>query len=597
MNESLLAGAPGPALDAAEAVRTAAIEAAANEAPAEGWSPSSWRGFPAKQMPDYPDPDALGEATARLGAMPPLVFAGEALDLRGRLAQVAEGDAFLLQGGDCAESFSEFSANAIRDSFRVLLQMAVVLTFGAKRPVVKIGRIAGQFAKPRSSDHETVGGVTLPSYRGDIINGFDFTTEARTPRPERMVDAYLQSAAALNLLRAFSSGGYADMHRVADWTLGFADSSPQGQRYREVAERIAESLDFMEACGVTPRNTAAMRSVSFYTSHEALLLEYEQALTRTDSITGLPLAGSGHMIWIGDRTRQPDGAHVEFCRGVLNPIGVKCGPSLTPDDLMRLIDTLNPGDAPGRIVLICRFGAGKVADHLPALIRAVTSAGRAVVWSCDPMHGNTEKSNTGFKTRHFDKVLSEVRDFFAIARAEGVYPGGVHFEMTGQDVTECLGGLSGVMPEDLSKRYHTVCDPRLNASQALELAFQVARALVAAAPVRRRAVRFPYGRAFCRRPPAPPTPPPPPSPTRRAPTASTGSARTASRSRRRPRRSRRRAPRRKRPISTSTGSPSVACGGSFSPIWTAPSSPSNASTSSRPKPASDPRSRASPRRR
>ncbi|MCI4665481.1 MAG: 3-deoxy-7-phosphoheptulonate synthase class II [Neomegalonema sp.] len=488
MTNSLLADA-SDAAQAADTVKAAAIAAATEQAPAEGWSASSWRAKPAKQIPDYPDAAALAAATTRLGAMPPLVFAGEALDLRGRLAQVANGDAFLLQGGDCAESFADFTANAIRDTFRVLLQMAVVLTYGAKRPVVKIGRIAGQFAKPRSSPTETIDGLELPIYRGDIINGVDFTEEARIPNPQRMIDAYLQSATSLNLLRAFSGGGYADMHRVADWNLGFVDGSAEAKKYREVAERIADALDFMEACGVTPNNTASMRAVDFFTSHEALLLEYEEALTRTDSITGLPLAGSGHMIWIGDRTRQPDGAHLEYCRGVLNPLGLKCGPSLEPDELLTLIDTLNPANAAGRLVLICRFGAGKVADHLPKLVRKVKEAGRTVVWCCDPMHGNTEKSTSGFKTRQFDNVLSEVRDFFNICRAEGVYPGGVHFEMTGLDVTECLGGVSGVLPEDLSKRYHTVCDPRLNASQALELAFLVAEELVASAPSRRRAVR------------------------------------------------------------------------------------------------------------
>ena len=454
---------------------------------APDWAVDSWRSREGLQMPDYADPAALRAAVDRLSALPPLVFAGEALDLRARLAKVAAGEAFLLQGGDCAESFTEFSANNIRDTFRVLLQMAVVLTYGAKVPVVKVGRIAGQFAKPRSSATEVQDGVELPSYRGDIVNEFDFTPEAREPKPSRMVDAYLQSAATLNLLRAFASGGYADLHRVADWNLGFAGNSAEGQRYARTAERIAESLDFMEACGVTPRTVEAMRSVSFFTSHEALLLEYEQALCRTDSISGLPVAGSGHMIWIGDRTRQPGGAHVEFCRGVLNPIGLKCGPSLDPDELIRLIDALNPKNAPGRLTLICRFGADKVTDHLPALIRKVQAEGRSVVWSCDPMHGNTIKSETGYKTRPFDRVLSEVKSFFETHQAEGSYPGGVHFEMTGQDVTECLGGMGNVLPEDLSKRYHTACDPRLNASQSLELAFLLAEELEKTAPKKRRA--------------------------------------------------------------------------------------------------------------
>lgn len=456
--------------------------------PAADWAPASWRGYQARQMPSYPDASALEASVAKLRRMPPLVFAGEALELRARLAKVASGDAFLLQGGDCAESFAEFSANNIRDSFRVLLQMAAVLTYGAKRPVVKIGRIAGQFAKPRSSDVEKQGDVELPSYRGDIVNGFDFTPEARIPDPQRMVDAYLQSASSLNLLRAFASGGFADINRVANWNLGFVEGSEESQRYSRIAERIADALDFMEACNVTVHTTHEMSRVSFFTSHEALLLEYEEALCRDDSITGLPVAGSGHMIWIGDRTRQPDGAHVEFCRGVINPIGLKCGPSLDPDELLTLIDKLNPDNAAGRLTLICRFGDDNVEKHLPALIRAVEKEGRSVVWSCDPMHGNTIKSNTGFKTRPFERILGEVTAFFAVHQAEGSYPGGVHFEMTGQDVTECIGGSMGsVLPEDLSKRYHTACDPRLNASQALELAFLLAEELEKTAPKRRRA--------------------------------------------------------------------------------------------------------------
>ncbi|MEO1291790.1 MAG: 3-deoxy-7-phosphoheptulonate synthase class II [Pseudomonadota bacterium] len=463
----------------------APAEAPVDIRPATGWTPESWRQKPGKQMPSYRDSAALTAATTKLAHLPPLVFAGEAYGLRRRLARVAEGEAFLLQGGDCAESFGEFSANNIRDTFRVLLQMAVVLTYGAKRPIVKVGRMAGQFAKPRSSDVETVGDVTLPSYRGDIVNEFDFTPEAREPKPERMIDAYLQSAATLNLLRAFAQGGFADLHRVANWNLHFAQNSPEGERYMRIAERVADALDFMQACGVTPESSDEMRSVRFYTSHEALLLEYEEPLVRTDSISGVPVAGSGHMIWIGDRTRQPDGAHVEFCRGVLNPIGLKCGPSLSPEGLLELIDLLNPENDPGRLTLIARFGAGNVEANLPELIRAVQREGRKVVWSCDPMHGNTVKSNTGFKTRPFDSILQEVREFFAVCGAEGAYPGGVHFEMTGQDVTECLGGMSNVVPEDLSKRYHTVCDPRLNASQALELAFLLAEELEKTAPKHR----------------------------------------------------------------------------------------------------------------
>ncbi len=441
-----------------------------------GWTKSDWRKLPRVQMPDWPDPAAVAEVEAELSRMPPLVFAGEARRLKAELAEVAAGRAFLLQGGDCAESFAEFSADSIRDTFRVLLQMAVVLTWGAKKPVVKVGRMAGQFAKPRSAPTERIGDLELPSYRGDIINDISPTPEARTPDPRRMLRAYSQSAATLNLLRALSQGGYADIHRVHSWTLGFTESE-EAERYREVAERISEALEFMRAAGVDSERAASLRTVEFYTSHEALLLEYEEALCRIDSTTGLPVAGSGHMLWIGDRTRQPDGAHVAFLRGVQNPIGVKCGPTMTADDLKRLLAILNPANEPGRLTLITRFGAGKVGDHLPRLIRAVREEGAEVVWSCDPMHGNTIKSASGFKTRPFDAVLREVREFFAIHAAEGTIPGGVHFEMTGKDVTECTGGVAAVADEDLSSRYHTACDPRLNASQSLELAFLVAEEL------------------------------------------------------------------------------------------------------------------------
>ncbi len=444
-----------------------------------GWTKSDWRKKPREQMPDYPDAAALAAVEAQLAKYPPLVFAGEARRLKHALGEVAEGRAFLLQGGDCAESFAEFSADNIRDTFRVMLQMAVVLTWGAKLPVVKVGRMAGQFAKPRSAPTEVMGGVELPSYRGDIINGFDFTPEARIPDPARMLQAYTQAAASLNLLRAFSTGGFADIGRVHSWTLGFADQD-KAERYREISGRISDALEFMSAAGVSARTAPSLSQVDFYTSHEALLLEYEEALCRIDSTTGLPVAGSGHMIWIGDRTRQPDGAHVTFCEGVQNPIGLKCGPSLTSDDLKRLIERLNPTNEAGRLTLIARFGAGKVGEHLPRLIRAVREAGAHVVWSCDPMHGNTIKSASGYKTRPFESVLREVREFFEIHRAEGTIPGGVHFEMTGKDVTECTGGLRAVSDEDLSDRYHTACDPRLNASQALELAFLVAEELSAA---------------------------------------------------------------------------------------------------------------------
>ncbi len=440
------------------------------------WVKTGWRSKPRVQMPEYTDQAALQAVEAQLAKYPPLVFAGEARRLKEKLGKAARGEAFLLQGGDCAESFSEFSADLIRDTFKVMLQMAMVLTYGAKVPVVKVGRMAGQFAKPRSSPTEVIGGKELPSYRGDIINGFEFDPEARVPDPRRMLQAYTQAAATLNLLRAFSTGGYADVHQVHAWTLGFTESD-EAERYRDMARRITDTLDFMRAAGVDSERAYTLRTVEFYTSHEALLLEYEEALCRVDSTTGLPVAGSGHMLWIGDRTRQPDGAHVEFLRGVQNPIGLKCGPSLTTDDLKRLLEKLNPENEPGRLTLITRFGAGNVGEHLPRLIRAVREEGANVVWSCDPMHGNTIKSSSGFKTRPFDSVLREVREFFAVHNAEGTIPGGVHFEMTGKDVTECTGGMRAVSDEDLSSRYHTACDPRLNASQALELAFLVAEEL------------------------------------------------------------------------------------------------------------------------
>ena len=442
----------------------------------QSWEKSGWRSKPRIQMPDYPDASKVEGIEKQLNELPPLVFAGEVRQLQRELANVCEGKAFLLQGGDCAESFAEFSADSIRDTFRVLLQMAIVLTFSAKCPVVKVGRMAGQFAKPRSAPMESQDGVDLPSYRGDIINGIEFNQAARVPDPDRMLQAYTQSAATLNLLRAFSQGGYADIHRVHSWTLGFTETS-EAERYRGLATRITDALDFMEAAGITAERNKDLKRVDFYTSHEGLLLEYEEALCRIDSTSGRPVAGSGHLIWIGDRTRQPDGAHVEFCRGIQNPLGVKCGPSLRSDDLSLLLERLNPANDAGKIVLICRFGAGNLGDHLPRLIRAVQRQGANVVWCCDPMHGNTVKSATGYKTRRFDSVLAEVREFFAVHEAEGSYPGGVHFEMTGKDVTECTGGVSAVSDADLRDRYHTVCDPRLNSSQALELAFLVAEEL------------------------------------------------------------------------------------------------------------------------
>jgi len=443
---------------------------------AQNWTPKSWRSKPIIQVPTYPDKVELKEVEERLASFPPLVFAGEARNLRDHLKDVCEGKAFLLQGGDCAEAFAEHAADNIRDFFRVFLQMSVVLTFGASKPIVKVGRIAGQFAKPRSSDTETKDDVTLPSYRGDIINNIDFNETSRMPDPQRQIMAYRQSAATLNLLRAFAQGGYANLEHVHEWTLGFVKDNPAAERYKELADRIDESLNFMKAIGFTPEQYPRLRETDFYTSHEALLLGYEEAMTRTDSISGEYYTTSGHMVWIGDRTRQPDHAHVEFFCGIKNPIGLKCGPSMTVDGLLELCDILNPENEPGRLTLINRFGHQKISDHLPGLIQAVEREGKKVVWSCDPMHGNTISAN-GYKTRPFDYVLKEVQDFFAIHKAEGTYAGGVHFEMTGQDVTECTGGAREVTEADLGSRYRTHCDPRLNASQSLELAFLIAELL------------------------------------------------------------------------------------------------------------------------
>ncbi len=444
------------------------------------WSPASWRARPALHIPaDYPDPLKLDAVEKQLSSYPPLVFAGEARTLTARLAEVAAGKAFLLQGGDCAESFKEFHPNNIRDTFRLLLQMAVALTFAGRKPVVKVGRIAGQFAKPRSAPTETINGVTLPSYRGDNINGMEFTPEARAPDPQRLMQAYMQSAATLNLLRAFAQGGYASLNNIHRWMLGFVDRSPAGERYRAMAGRITDAMEFMAACGITPETTPGLNSTDFYTSHEALLLGYEQAMTREDSTRpGEFYDTSAHMLWIGDRTRQLDHAHVEFCRGVRNPLGMKCGPSLAEDDMIRLLDVLNPDNTPGRLTLIARFGSDKIADGLPKLVRRIQREGRTVVWSSDPMHGNTEKAgNSGYKTRPFERVLSEVSAFIDIVEGEGAHPGGVHLEMTGQNVTECTGGAEKISAADLSDRYHTHCDPRLNNEQALELAFLVAEKL------------------------------------------------------------------------------------------------------------------------
>ncbi len=444
----------------------------------EKWTPQSWRNKPAKQLPAYPDDVALKDAEKTMAQMPPLVFAGEARNLKKHLAEVAMGRAFLLQGGDCAESFAEFGANKIRDSFRVLLQMSVVMTFAGALPVVKVGRMAGQFAKPRSEDMETKNGVTLPSYRGDIINGFGFTAEERVPDPQRMVRAYNQAAATLNLLRAFAYGGYADLHRVHKWNLDFVQDSPLTQRYEDLANRIDEALNFMAACGVTgDKVPEIVRQTEFFTSHEALLLPYEEALTRVDSLTNDWYDCSAHMVWIGARTNQTDGAQVEFVRGIKNPIGLKCPPNLDPDTVLKLIDTIDPENEPGRLTLIARMGHDQVEEKLTPLVRAVKREGRNVVWSCDPMHGNTMKSESGYKTRKFEHVMGDIKGFFAVHKAEGTHPGGVHLELTGQNVTECTGGAEKISDNDLSARYHTACDPRLNANQALEVSFLLAEEL------------------------------------------------------------------------------------------------------------------------
>ena len=444
---------------------------------ATNWTPESWRNYEARQLPDYPDAAALDAATAELAHYPPLVFAGEARDLTADLAKVAAGKAFLLQGGDCAESFAEFHPNNIRDTFRVILQMAVVLTYASKLPIVKVGRMAGQFAKPRSANTEEQGEVSLPSYRGDIINDIAFESAGRAPDPQRMIKAYSQSAATLNLLRAFAQGGYANLHQVHAWTLDFMGRSPWAAQYQQLADRIGEALDFMAACGVNPETVPQLKGTQFYTSHEALLLPYEQALTREDSLTGDWYDTSAHFIWIGDRTRFEGSAHVEYLRGVGNPIGIKCGPSLDPDELLRMLDTLDPARTPGRITLITRYGHDKIEKGLPPLVRAVQREGRPVVWSCDPMHGNVVKAPNGYKTRPFERILAEVRGFFAVHRAEGTHGGGIHAEMTGQNVTECTGGAMAVSDESLGDRYHTHCDPRLNAGQSIELAFLLAEML------------------------------------------------------------------------------------------------------------------------
>ena len=439
------------------------------------WSPESWRAKPIQQQPEYPDAAHLTRVEQTLAGYPPLVFAGEARELRRQFAEVTQGRAFLLQGGDCAESFAEFSAAKIRDTFKVLLQMAIVMTFAAGCPVVKVGRMAGQFAKPRSSGSETIDGVTLPAYRGDIVNGIGFDVASRVPDPERLLQAYHQATASLNLLRAFAQGGFADVHQVHQWNLDFIANSALAEKYHQLAGRIDETLAFMRAVGMD--SAPQLRETSFFTAHEALLLNYEEAFVRRDSLTGRWYDCSAHMLWIGDRTRQLDGAHVEFMRGIENPIGVKVGPSMAPDELIRLIDTLNPDNDPGRLNLIVRMGADKVEAHFPRLLRKVKEEGRQVLWSSDPMHGNTIKASSGYKTRDFAQILSEVRQFFAVHQAEGTYAGGIHIEMTGQNVTECIGGSRPITEDGLSDRYHTHCDPRMNADQSLELAFMIAETL------------------------------------------------------------------------------------------------------------------------
>ena len=439
------------------------------------WSPESWRGKPIQQQPQYPDAAHLARVEQTLAGYPPLVFAGEARELRRQFAEVTQGRAFLLQGGDCAESFAEFSAAKIRDTFKVLLQMAIVMTFAAGCPVVKVGRMAGQFAKPRSANDETLGGVTLPAYRGDIVNGIEFDAASRVPDPERLLQAYHQATASLNLLRAFAQGGFADVHQVHQWNLDFIANSALSEKYHQLATRIDETLAFMRAVGMD--SAPQLREVSFFTAHEALLLGYEQAFVRQDSLTGRWYDCSAHMLWIGDRTRQLDGAHVEFMRGIENPIGVKVGPSMDPDELIRLIDILNPDNDPGRLNLIVRMGADKVEAHFTRLLRKVKEEGRQVLWSSDPMHGNTIKASSGYKTRDFAQILSEVKQFFQVHRAEGTVAGGIHIEMTGQNVTECIGGSRPITEAGLSDRYHTHCDPRMNADQSLELAFMIAETL------------------------------------------------------------------------------------------------------------------------
>ena len=438
------------------------------------WQLDSWKKYKAKHIPDYKAPEHLNRVLETLKGFPPLVFAGEVRSLSNSLAEVAEGNGFLLQGGDCAESFSEFHADNIRDTFRVILQMAIILTSGTNLPIVKVGRMAGQFAKPRSSPTEQNNGQELESYKGDIINGIEFDETVRKPDPDRMLKAYSQAASTLNLLRAFADGGYADLRFVNSWNMGFLKSGSEYERYRKLANKIQESLNFMDALGVTTDNTPQLRKTDYYTCHEALLLPYEEALTRIDSTSGDIYDTSAHFVWIGDRTRFENSAHVEFCKGIKNPIGIKCGPSTDHDDLIKIIDKINPDNTAGRITLLARYGNDKVDNLLPKLIKRITDEGRIVVWSCDPMHGNTIKSSNGTKTRPFNEILSEVKKNIQLHNSLGSWFGGIHLEMTGQNVTECTGGIDEISESDLKDRYHTHCDPRLNANQAIELAFLIA---------------------------------------------------------------------------------------------------------------------------
>ncbi len=438
------------------------------------WQVDSWRNKPIQQQPQYTDLNHLKQVEQKLKSYPPLVFAEETRQLYKQLGDVAMGEGFLLQGGDCAESFAEFNAPKIRDTFKVILQMAIVLTFAGRCPVTKVARMAGQYAKPRSADLETIDGVSLPSYRGDIVNSFEFNEAARAPDPDRLLEAYHRSASTLNLLRAFAQGGLADLHQVNRWNMTFVENNPLRERYQDIANRLHETLEFMRVIGINNTNSATLHETNLFTSHEALLLNYEQALTRIDTLTGKPYNCSAHMVWIGERTRQLDHAHIEFFRGIHNPIGVKVGPSMQEDELMRLIDVLNPMNDPGRLTLITRMGADNLEQNLPRLLRKVKQEGRHVVWSSDPMHGNTKKASSGYKTRNFDDILREIQQFFAAHRAEGTHAGGIHLEMTGQHVTECTGGAYQISDDDLAQAYKTQCDPRLNADQVLEMAFLVA---------------------------------------------------------------------------------------------------------------------------